>query len=151
MNYKKVRMYVDEEGRRQATLAASERLEDELCDFCSQNNPPYKVYPCKDFPHPLSPDHWSRGGWNACKECAELVDAEDVTRLAQRCVRIIGINSGEGFVNLVAFHVAFFNNRIMPQSESAPPEPKGDQPGSHEPPASSHNQGGDFPSEDLSK
>lgn len=111
---KEPRIYVNEQGEKEVTLAFTEKPEDELCDFCSALKPPYKVYPCKDFPHPLSPMHWSRGEWNACTKCAELVDADKREELLNRCLLMHSMEHGlsdEAEIMTRAFHNAFFANR----------------------------------------
>jgi hypothetical protein len=109
---KKVRTYINEQGETEATVAFTEKPEDELCDFCSALKPPYKIYPCPDFPHPMSPLHWSRGDWNACVPCAELIDADDREGLAQRCMLMHTMEYDEVSETMMrAFHNAFFANR----------------------------------------
>lgn len=91
-------------------MADSEKLEDHLCDFCSQKDPPYKVYKCRDFAIPWNPLQRSLGDWNACTACAELIDANRHQELATRCAKIIGtVASVEA---LMMFHQEFFKNRI---------------------------------------
>lgn len=110
---KEVRFYKDKEGRTQATMAESEKLEDELCDFCSRKNPPFKIYPCRDFCHPDAPQLWSRGEWNACHTCADLIDANDRQGLSERCALMLAFNDGDyRFEPMRSFHEAFFKNRI---------------------------------------
>jgi hypothetical protein len=128
---KNLRYYTDEDGRNQVTLAFTEKPEDELCDFCSMLKPPYKEYPCKDFEIPRV---WtiSRNGWNACLKCAELIDANDREGLASRSALMLSFNMGdppdEIYQEMRELHDLFFANRIMPQPQSAPPEPKSDRP-----------------------
>ncbi len=129
---KDLRYYTDEIGRTQVTLAFSEKPEDELCDFCSMLNPPYKVYPCKDFEIPGMETN-SLGEWNACLKCAELIDADDREGLADRSSMMLAFNIGEDPTGEIrkdmrVLHDLFFANRIMPQSESSHPEPKSGQP-----------------------
>lgn len=115
MSIKKPRTYINEKGETEVTMAFSEKLQDELCDFCAALNPPYKVYPCKDFAHPMSPMHWSRGEWNACSKCAALVDADDREGLLERCMLMHSMEFGEPdptkSIMTRAFHNAFFANR----------------------------------------
>lgn len=151
---KEPRTYKNKKGETEVTLAFTEKKEDELCDFCSSLKPPYKEYPCRDFQHPLSPLHWSRGEWNACDKCAALVDAGDREGLLQRSLMMASFEhelSAEAEIMTRAFQNAFFANRIKRQPVSAHPEPKSGQPESPGSPASFHNQGGGFPDEDLSK
>jgi hypothetical protein len=117
---KELRYYTDEKGRTQVTMALSEKPEDELCDFCSALKPPYKIYDCPDFPHPMAPMQWSRGAWNACTGCAPYIDADDQEGLFERS----GLK-GMHFAGdlLRAFQGEFFKRRFR----SAPPEPKSGQ------------------------
>src|SRR5580765_4343476 len=79
---KEPRIYIDEEGRKQITLARSEKPEDVLCDFCSGKTRPFKEYKCKDFDSGAG--LMSLGDWNACPKCAELIDADDRDGLLDR-------------------------------------------------------------------
>ena len=145
---KELRIYINERGEQEATLAFSEKEKDMLCDFCSALRPPYRVYECPDFPHPMSSLHWSRGDWNACLTCAELIDQDDREALAERCSLMFqGVVSEEADIMMRAFHSEFFRLR----SKSAPPEPKSDQPESPESHSSSHNPKDGSPDEDPSK
>jgi len=68
-----------------------------VCDFCSGPEI-FKTYDCEDFvtsaiqvePHAASQHprmrvvHNSRGGWAACKICAELIDQDRWDDLAER-------------------------------------------------------------------
>jgi len=108
---KKLREYIDEEGRRQITMAESEKPEDELCDFCSNIRKPFKVYPCKDFE--TLPGVISRGEWNACSKCAELIDADDREGLLDRCQLMMNFEGIPGTrEGLRVLHDLFFKNRI---------------------------------------
>lgn len=110
---KETRFIVNEEGELAITAAFTEKPEDELCDFCSALKPPYKVYKCPDFPHPMCPLQWSRGEWNACAACAELVDAEDKEGLIERCKIMHSFDYDELDTQLLrAFHEEFFRLRI---------------------------------------
>ena len=110
---KELRLYKDSEGKTQATLAESERLEDELCDFCSGQRRPYRVYKCKDFAYETMPQLNSTGDWNACPECAALIDANDREGLVQRCSLILDMDGMPGSIDgLRKLHEQFFNNRI---------------------------------------
>jgi hypothetical protein len=123
------RIYIDKEGRISVTLADSEEEKDVLCDFCSRKNPPYKDYDCADFCHPDAPTLWSRGKWAACITCAKLVDENDLDGLAERCALMLAYEMGGwDYQAMRRFHEEFFRNRIMPQSQSVPPEPKSGQP-----------------------
>jgi hypothetical protein len=113
MATKKLRSYVNAKGETELTLARSEKPEHELCDFCALFNPPYKVYPCKDFPHPFDPKCWSRGSWNACHSCAAFIDADDRKGLVERCAMLLEFEFGpiHRKQELEAFQEGFFNNR----------------------------------------
>lgn len=153
------RIYWDtEKATRVITMADSEEDKDAICDFCSRKNPPYKSYDCKDFMN-IESHSWSRGAWAACHTCADLIDSDDKEGLAMRSALMFQFEWGDKIkvpiedlmAELRQMHGRFFANRIMPQSQSAPPEPISGQPespGSH---SSSHNQGGGFPDEDPSK
>ena len=68
------RFYVDGEGKNQITFAKTEKPEDEICDFCLKNDPPFKVYMAKQFtifPFVFEPE------WDACSECSKFIDAND--------------------------------------------------------------------------
>jgi hypothetical protein len=109
---KKLRTYINERGETEATLAFSEKEEDMLCDFCSALKPPYKVYECPDFPHPMSPMHWSRGAWNACLTCADLIDRDDREGLLDRCLLMYqDVSDNEARIVTKAFHDEFFKRR----------------------------------------
>lgn len=145
---KKLRTYINEKGETEVTLAFSEKPQDELCDFCSALKPPYKVYDCPDFPHPLAPRQWSRGSWNACSGCSPYIDADDREGLFERCMLMHSFETrdpdGEA---LKVFQGEFF--RLRPGS--VPLAQKSGQPESHESHSSSHNQGGGFPDANPSK
>jgi hypothetical protein len=106
------RIYVDSEGRRQGTMAKSERPEDMLCDFCSEVHVQFKVYNCKDFDAGLG--IMSRGKWNACLKCAELIDANDREGLALRSTIMLADESKHDCMDTMReLHAKFFANRIV--------------------------------------
>lgn len=111
---KDIRLYIDEEGRMQATLAKSERPEDEICDFCSSEQRPFKVYNCKDFEMPDG-SH-SLGGWNACPKCADYIDNNDKKGLTDRVI-LMFIGMTKDIPDAIVEHFTlmydrFFENRI---------------------------------------
>jgi hypothetical protein len=58
------------------------------CDFC-QSSPVFTVYPCSNFLVNGLPVFLERptGKWATCKKCAELVDSERWSDLAERSYR----------------------------------------------------------------
>lgn len=110
---KQLRIYQDEDGKTQATLAKSERLEDELCDFCSGQDKPFKVYKCRDFAYVSMPQLNSTGEWNACPKCAEYIDANNRGALLARSLRELDPYNHDMTVavNVKILHDQFFNNR----------------------------------------
>lgn len=84
---KEVRHYIDEQGRTQVTLAISEKPEDELCDFCSGHERPYKEYKCKDLD--AGDGLTSLGDWNACPKCTALIEADDRDGLLDRVLIMV--------------------------------------------------------------
>lgn len=56
---------------------------DGLCDFCSSGKPT-KIYPAMSF---LMPNKvGSKGSWNACAECATLIDSDNWIGLEERAL-----------------------------------------------------------------
>lgn len=107
------RIYVDNEGRTQGTMAKSERPEDRLCDFCSEPNVQLKAYHCKDFD--AGNGVMSRGHWAACAKCAELIDANDRDALSLRSVIMLADSSSKDDYTalLRELHAKFFANRLL--------------------------------------
>jgi len=111
---KEIRLYIDEEGKTQASMARSEKPEDELCDFCSGQQRPYKEYKCKDF-H-AGEGVGSLGSWNACPKCTALIDVDDREGLLDRVLLM-----GAGRIDQIPgvrdhFHKLFnlfYENRIQ--------------------------------------
>lgn len=63
------------------------RQQPPLCDFCSvhENNPPTAFYPCKNFQY--QPSRMTLlNDWAACKECDQLIQAENLSDLIIRSV-----------------------------------------------------------------
>lgn len=54
-----------------------------LCDFCSTAGVGF-LLPARDFPMPGQPRHVSGGGWNACTECAALIERNQWSALVRR-------------------------------------------------------------------
>ena len=61
------------------------------CDFCSCR-PVFKIYSCRNFLIPWTKtwafQHESDGGWAACRECTELIDANEWGKLSDRAFRV---------------------------------------------------------------
>jgi hypothetical protein len=58
-----------------------------VCDFCCEGEP-VTGFPCRDFAivNAEGPNARYDGGWAACRECAELVEADSRERLVDRSV-----------------------------------------------------------------
>jgi hypothetical protein len=59
------------------------------CDFCGdvrQNVTEAATLPANDFPDPIIPNAWARGGWAACPTCTPLVAAGDWDAIHDRAM-----------------------------------------------------------------
>ena len=96
----------------QVTMAKTEREEDQLCDFCSSQERPFKLFACND--HETNDEiAISTGGWLACPICAKLVEAHDTEALLQRSIETLhdpSIPEWFSRQSLRAIHQKFFQN-----------------------------------------
>jgi hypothetical protein len=110
---RELRSYKDKQGRTQITMAASEAPEDQLCDFCSGQERPFKRFMCNDFQARAGIN--SLGAWLACPICAVLIDNRDKETLLRRSMHAFeDPNVPRWFAeqSLKAIHRKFFKNLI---------------------------------------
>jgi hypothetical protein len=108
---RELRTYIDPDGRLSATLAKSELPEDELCDFCSGQDRPFKIYRCNDFD--VEARLISRGAWNACPNCSAFIDRDDREGLLHRSInQLHNVNIPLEFAeqSIGRIHKLFFQN-----------------------------------------
>ncbi len=107
------RFYKDKEGRIQVTMAKSEAMEDQLCDFCSSQERPFKTFKCRDFA--AEEGVMSTGAWLACPDCAQIIDKRDRESLLQRALTKFKDSSIPRWYAEQTFrsiHAKFFQNLI---------------------------------------
>ena len=103
------RYYIDDQGRTQATLAKSEKPEDEICDFCCSHEHPMKVYHCKQFQIDnmvFLPE------WDACEECAFYINAGNRKGLLSRSLFENGVLDADTALAVKMVQDKFFDNLI---------------------------------------
>lgn len=67
------------------------------CDFCGverQDVTEAYTLPANDFPDPVIPNAWARGGWCACPLCATRLQDDDWDGLLDRALAAMGATGG---------------------------------------------------------
>jgi hypothetical protein len=134
----KQRRYGPFKSRKEAMVAAlpftQEGLDTEIgidnpiCDFCSSSDVTWS-YDAADY---ILDEKWgSRGGWAACDECHDLIEADDRLGLARRAVdAFFLLNPGTGKTDrmelAIRIHVAEAHNGFFDTRSEAVPYVEGD-------------------------
>jgi hypothetical protein len=110
---KQPRFYKDKSGRTQVTMAESEAEQDQLCDFCSSKDRPFRVFNCNDFlvGHGIT----SLAAWLACPICTILIEHRDKEALLRRSENTLNDPSIPRWFSLQTLrtiHNKFFQNLI---------------------------------------
>lgn len=103
-----------------------------VCDFCEQPHPEW-AYPTDDFSQELGAasgriEYNSSGGWAACQECYELIEANERDELVRRSLRSMGVPLTDWKLQkrVRALHDEFF---LMRSGDPIPDEEYVDPPG----------------------